>query len=123
MANAKALEHYSADRPIDSKRQDRLGRADFASGLARDLRLWSGRDSLVVALYGEWGCGKTSIKNLLLEANKAAEDSGLPLMQFNPWQVSGIGSIPSSFFRELEICLRAEVPGAKAEKTAARLKV
>jgi predicted KAP-like P-loop ATPase len=121
--NAKALEHYSADRPIDSKRQDKLGRADFASGLARDLRMWSGRDSLVVALYGEWGCGKTSIKNLLLEANKAAEASGLPLMQFNPWQVSGIGSIPDSFFRELEICLRAEVPGATAEKTAARLKV
>src|SRR5438270_12859556 len=88
---------YSADRPIDSKQQDRLGRTDFATGLARDLRLWEGRDSLVVALYGEWGCGKTSIKNLLLEANAGAGKAALPVMQFNPWQVSGIGSIPSSF--------------------------
>src|SRR5262249_52427006 len=86
---------YSADRPIQSKKQDRLGRAEFSSGLARDLRTWSGRDSLVLALYGEWGCGKTSIKNLLLEANKSARDSALPVMQFNPWQVSGIGSIPN----------------------------
>ena len=125
MAKRKqAVEHaYSSDRPIYSKKQDKLGRASFATSLAHDLQIWSGSDSLVVGLFGEWGCGKTSIKNLLLEANTAAGDAGLPVMEFNPWQVSGIGSIPYSFFRELEISLRSNVSGKNAEEVADRLKV
>ena len=114
---------YSSDRPIYSKAQDKLGRVGFAAGLARDFQRWTGRDSLVVALFGEWGCGKTSIKNLVLEANEDASEARLPVMEFNPWQLSGIGSIPASFFRELEISLRTGVPSQQAEKTAARLKV
>jgi predicted KAP-like P-loop ATPase len=60
---------YSSDKPIVSKQQDVLGRARFAEQLARDLQGWNGKDSLVVALYGAWGSGKTSLKNIVLEAN------------------------------------------------------
>jgi predicted KAP-like P-loop ATPase len=120
---ARSEPSYSSDRPIFSKDEDKLGRVEFASGLARDLRMWSGKDSLVVALYGEWGCGKTSIKNLLVEANQAAGAGALPIMEFNPWQLSRSGNIPTSFFRELEILLRTGARGEQAEKTAARLKV
>ena len=35
--------------------------------LARAIAAWRERDSLVVALYGGWGSGKTSIKNMTLE--------------------------------------------------------
>lgn len=43
---------FSADRPIASRGEDLLGRADFAEKLADALCSWRGRDSLVVALYG-----------------------------------------------------------------------
>jgi predicted KAP-like P-loop ATPase len=57
---------YSSDKPIVSKKEDLLGRAKFAEQLAHDLQAWEGRDSLVVAVYGSWGSGKTSLKNMVL---------------------------------------------------------
>jgi predicted KAP-like P-loop ATPase len=39
-----------------------LGRDEFAQRLANDIRAWTGDDSLVIAIYGDWGSGKTSLK-------------------------------------------------------------
>jgi predicted KAP-like P-loop ATPase len=58
----------SADRPIASRDEDELGRRGFSEALANAIRGWSGRESLVLALYGEWGNGKSSIKNMTIEA-------------------------------------------------------
>lgn len=55
------------DRPIQTFADDILGRKDFAEQTARLFKNWKGKDSLVVALYGEWGSGKSSIKNLIIE--------------------------------------------------------
>ena len=112
---------YSSDRPIQSKKQDILARAKFAERLATDLQSWEGNDSLVVALYGAWGSGKTSLKNMLLEANRRKKKTTLPVIEFNPWQLSGTGSIPASFFRELGIALRVEGPGQDVEKRSKKL--
>ncbi|HEV7924844.1 MAG TPA: P-loop NTPase fold protein, partial [Verrucomicrobiae bacterium] len=116
------VQAYSADRPIVSKRQDILGRAKFAARLADDLHNWSGDDSLVVALYGTWGSGKTSVKNLLLEANRKRRRLPLKIVDFNPWQLSGTGGIPASFFRELGLALGDQGPKRDVEKRAKRLK-
>lgn len=43
---------FSADRPITSRKDDLLGRADFAESLASAIKGWTGNDSLVIALYG-----------------------------------------------------------------------
>jgi len=109
---------YSADRPIQSKKDDILGRAKFADRLAGDIHSWAGNDSLVIALYGAWGSGKTSIKNMLLEANRRKGRTALPIVDFNPWQLSGTGSIPATFFRELGIALKEEGPKRDIEKRA-----
>ena len=114
---------YSADRPIRSRKGDLLGRAKFAEELAADLQLWEGTDSLVVALYGKWGSGKTSVKNMVLEANHSSNSNALPVLEFNPWQLSGIGNIPMSFFRELGIALNTQGPQRDIAKRAASLKV
>jgi len=45
---------FAADRPIPSRTKDLLGRSDFAVSLAQAIRGWTGKDSLVVALYGPW---------------------------------------------------------------------
>lgn len=58
----------STDRPIPGRLEDKLSRAGFADAIATAIRSWRGKDSLVLALYGEWGSGKSSIKNMILEA-------------------------------------------------------
>jgi predicted KAP-like P-loop ATPase len=53
---------FSADRSITSCSEDLLGRSGFAKSIAAAIKGWTGNDSLVIALYGSWGSGKTSIK-------------------------------------------------------------
>ena len=114
----RAKQSYSADRPIRSKKDDVLGRAKFAARLADDIHSWDGIDSLVIALYGSWGSGKTSVKNMLLEANRKKGRTPLTVVDFNPWQLSGTGNIPATFFRELGIALKDEGPERDVEKRA-----
>ncbi len=56
------------DEPIERVEQDALGRADFAQSVA-DLILTApqGSSSQVIGLYGKWGEGKTSLKNMVAE--------------------------------------------------------
>ena len=128
-SRAKPKYSYSADRPIKAEKDDLLGRATFAKSLAHDIRAWGGYDSLVIALYGGWGCGKTSLKNLIL-ANLAKGRRAMPVMEFNPWQFSGTGNIAPAFFTELGIALRSDDDGAnsaargeKLERYAKRLTI
>ncbi len=77
----------SADRPIQTRDEDRLGRRGFAEGLARGLGEWRGKDSLVIALYGAWGSGKSSVKNMALEAlAQAPQSREATVVEFNPWE-------------------------------------
>ncbi len=96
---------YSSDRPITKFPEDQLGRGAFARRLADDIHGWKGSDSLVIGLYGNWGSGKTSLKNLMLNALKRRK-ARVPILEFNPWQVSGTGGISATFFEELRIILR-----------------
>jgi predicted KAP-like P-loop ATPase len=99
---------FSADRPIDSVRADRLGRKGFADGLAKRIQAWRGRDSLVIALCGEWGCGKTSLKNMVVERLRGGKAVKVDLLEFNPWQISGHDSLTAAFFRELAAVLGSD---------------
>ena len=48
----------------------------FSKDLANAIAGWHGNDSLVVSLHGDWGSGKSSIKNMALnELEKADEES------------------------------------------------
>ena len=70
-----------ADHAINGRDEDRLQRSGFADGLAGTIASWSGDDSLVLAIYGRWGSGKTSLKNMVLETLGGK----WPVVQFNPW--------------------------------------
>lgn len=96
---------FSADRPITSAKSDRLGRKAFAEGLAKRIQGWNGHDSLVIALCGEWGCGKTSLKNMVIENLKRGRSPKVDLLEFNPWEISGRDSMAASFFSELALVL------------------
>ncbi len=99
-----ATDWLSADRPIESRSEDLLGRRDFSEALAAAIRGWTGRDSLVIALYGAWGNGKSSIKNMMVEC-LAATSPALRVIDFNPWQRANRPQLGAAFFDELGIAL------------------
>lgn len=96
---------FSADRPIASASDDRLGRANFAGAVARALSGWQGDDSLVVGLFGEWGSGKSSIKNMVVEAIRARQAPSADVLEFNPWAFGGQGKLMAAFVREVALAL------------------
>lgn len=48
---------FSADRP---KKRTSWEAAGFAASIADTIATWRGKDSLVLALHGEWSSGKLS---------------------------------------------------------------
>ncbi|MGE4559240.1 MAG: P-loop NTPase fold protein [Desulfobulbus sp.] len=57
----KDLHGFDSDRPITKVEEDLLGRSGFSTDLANAMASWHGKDSLVVALHGDWGSGKSSV--------------------------------------------------------------
>lgn len=112
---SKKTTDFSADRPIASTKADRLDRKSFAEGLAERIQAWNGRDSLVIALCGEWGCGKTSLKNMVIEKLRRGAVPKVDLLEFNPWEISGHDSVAAAFFRELALAL---APNSDADSGA-----
>lgn len=110
MRRAKSRPHFSADKPISDATQDRLGRAAFAKNLADRIRAWSGDESLVIGLQGEWGCGKSSLKNLIVECLASGRSRKLEIIDFRPWELSQHTSISAAFFREMEASLGRTKP-------------
>lgn len=105
-SNTVSGEHqFSADRPIESLDDDELGRAEFAVALADSIRGWQERDSLVIGIYAQWGNGKTSFKNMVLDALKKCKTKAPHTVEFNPWQWSSQEQIAEAFFREIGMAL------------------
>jgi predicted KAP-like P-loop ATPase len=80
---------FSPERPITSRSADLLDRTPFAEQIAAAIRGWTGQDSLVLGLYGEWGTGKTSLKNMIIESLRADVETAPYIVEFNPWQWVG----------------------------------
>jgi predicted KAP-like P-loop ATPase len=104
MPDQKKHEFYT-DRPIESVDADVLGRSSFATRLAASIGAWKDKDSLVIALQGGWGTGKTSVKNMVLEKLRACPSQCPYIVEFSPWQVSGTGTLVGNFFQELGLAL------------------
>lgn len=90
----------NADRPIHSLEEDLLKRGTFCFSLANAIREWKGEESLVIGLYGPWGSGKSSVKNIVVSLLQKSEPR-IPVIEFNPWSWSGEDRLVSAFFEEL----------------------
>lgn len=89
-----------SDRPIESKDEDCFGRAPFAQAVAEQILASPAVDSYVVAIMGPWGCGKTSLVNMVAEEIRLRSDNAV-VLHFNPWIFSGAEQLVGHFFREL----------------------
>lgn len=99
---------YNSDLAINTKEDDLLGRAPFAAQLASAILRNSGNDSMVIGLYGSWGCGKTSLVNMVLEAIKSItqNDDDKPLfVNFMPWNFSTHENLISAYFATIRSSL------------------
>lgn len=96
---------FSADRPITSCSEDLLGRSGFAKSIAVAIKGWTGKESLVIALYGSWGSGKTSIKNMAIETLLSSEANCPLIVEFNPWQWAGQEQLADAFFQQIGLVL------------------
>jgi predicted KAP-like P-loop ATPase len=116
MENAK--HPFSADRPITSCGDDLLGRCNFAKSIAAAIRGWIGNDSLVIALYGSWGSGKTSIKNMAVETLRSSEETCPLIVEFNPWQWGGQEQLADAFFQQIGLVLGKDTSKEGKKRTA-----
>ena len=109
---------FSADRAITNLDQDELHRGDFAAAIAAAIEEWKQKDSLVIALYGEWGSGKTSVKNLVLD-EFVRNEKAVKVVEFNPWQWSSSQQLQDAFFSEIEIALSKTPDKQRGKRIAA----
>ena len=74
----------SPDLPITKSTEDTLNRGSFAKNLAKTISQYCSSSSFTIGLYGEWGSGKTSLVNMVLESEEDIDDDVI-ILRFNPW--------------------------------------
>ena len=119
---------FRPDLPIKSSTEDLLSRSAFSRALADAILAYAHKESVVTALYGEWGSGKSSVVNLVLERiNEVAvdmpTDSRPIVVKFNPWNYSDQNQLIEQFFRSLSVALHRTDAGAEAKKAGEQLEV
>lgn len=114
---------FSADRPISSSEEDVLDRAPFAESLAKAISSWQGKDSLVVALHGDWGSGKSSLKNMVLDSYPKLSITKPLVIEFNPWEWAGQERISKSFFEQVSASIGQQNKGKKWKIVATKIRL
>ena len=90
--------HFDADRPIERREQDRLGRRSFAEAIAKQILAVPAAQGFTMAVVGEWGAGKTSVLNMVAETLRKEATA---VLEFNPWLFGGADDLMTRFFSEL----------------------
>jgi len=96
-----------SDQPIITPEQDLFGRWPFAKQMAQTIIDWKDPASLVIALHGAWGEGKSSVLNLMSHALK--DQSSILTFRFNPWRFTNEELLLSHFFHTLADTLNESV--------------
>jgi predicted KAP-like P-loop ATPase len=119
---------FKPDQPIESEKDDVLDRARFAKSLAEAMLSYAYSDSVVTALYGIWGSGKSSVINMVVEhvlksSANLTEEKKTIVLRFNPWNYSDQNQLVAQFFRELSTVLKRRDYGDDARKVGDQLEV
>lgn len=101
MSSNKKLK-ISADNPLSNPENDKLGYASFASYLANSISELGLAEGFVVAIYGPWGAGKTTVLNFVIHTLTQKPEEEQPIVvSFNPWLFSGRDDLTKQFFWQL----------------------
>lgn len=104
--NNEAISFLTAnsDTPIRRKSKDLLGRQQFAEKITDKIISWGKQEKpLTLGITGEWGSGKSSLVNLVIEDLKSRKiNQARPtILHFNPWFYSGTKNLITEFFETL----------------------
>lgn len=96
----------SADRPSLDPKDDLFGHAPFAKSLADSISGYPGSDGLVLALYGPWGSGKSTVLGYVSHYIEQLPEENRPVVvPFNPWWFSGQENLARAFLGQLQAVL------------------
>lgn len=99
----------SADRPSTDPGEDLFGHAPFAESLANSICRYPGNDGLVLALYGPWGSGKSTVLSYVRHFLEQRPETEQPvIVTFNPWWFSGQENLARAFLGQLQAVLPAK---------------
>src|SRR6185503_8541343 len=110
---------YRTDAPLESEEQDLFDRAPFANRVADTISTMADPSSLVVAIYGPWGDGKTTVLNFI--RNRLFKHPSVITVNFNAWRLDGEKALLQGFFENLAEALDREL-ATKTERVGDVLK-
>ncbi|MCI5957172.1 MAG: KAP family NTPase [Clostridiales bacterium] len=102
----------SPDLPITKSTEDTLNRGSFAKSLAKTISQYSFSSSFTIGLYGEWGSGKTSLVNMVLESVEDIDKNAV-IVRFNPWLCSDPKQLITQFFKQMATAIKLKKPSAE----------
>jgi len=97
---------FLADQPIESYKDDTLGRYPFSKSLGDSILGYKDKRSIAIGLFGGWGYGKTSIINMVEEyinevSEKLSKEEKPIIIRFNPWNYTNQNQLFTQFFKQL----------------------
>ena len=90
---------YVGDAPVSRREDDRFGRWPFSERVASTIAARSDPSSIVIAIYGRWGDGKTTVLNFIRGALKPW--TNIVCIDFNPWRFDSETALLQGFFQAL----------------------
>lgn len=106
----EVIHTLQADKPLTDPTDDLLNYDTFAQMLAKSIETMMPPEGLVMALYGPWGAGKTTLVEFTLHhLEKIAEEERPIIIRFNPWWFSGHENLVRIFFEQVQLSLRSKV--------------
>ena len=106
--------------PIKKKDEDHFERNNFACQIANHLILSKKSPSLILALEGKWGEGKTSTINLIKEKIKEI-NTDAAIIDFNPWLIGSLESVIEGFLVQLASSINQTFNSDIASNAAGKL--
>lgn len=105
----------SSDRPGTDPANDLFGHASFAKTLAGAISRYQSPDGIVLALYGPWGSGKSTVLAFIEhELDSQPPDVRPVMVPFNPWWFSGHENLAKAFLGQLQVVLPTKYGPFKA---------
>jgi len=101
------MKAITPDKPLTKLEEDCFGYVKIAQNIANKIRDHSGKEPLVLGLYGSWGSGKSTVLNYVKHYLGEIPETERPIiMNFNPWWFSGQENLLRAFFGQLNAALR-----------------
>jgi len=90
---------FASDVPVSDASGDRFKRWGFARRIAETISSRRDPGSLVVAIYGAWGEGKTTVLNFI--ETELGKHESIICVRFNPWRFSDEVHLLQNFFKTI----------------------